>query len=444
MRKAPDELPAMVARLRPEMVGISSTFTADFPEGIAAARTVKQLSPQSLVFVGGHHASLRPSDFRDPAIDVIVVGEGEAATRDLVECRARGGDLAEIPGLILNRPQGQQRTTPRPMVGDLDDLPFPRRDVARSHGWEYSMSMAGGYASVETSRGCPYQCNFCSVWRFYEGKMRFKSPRRVLEELKQIEEPNVLFTDDNFLVDVPRAREIGRLIAENGIRKDYIIQARSDTITQHPEIVEQWKKLGLTMVFIGFEKPTQDGLQSVNKHNTVQNNERALEVMRSFGIEPVTMFIVDPDYSREDFAGLRAYIRRLRLTQPGFAILTPLPGTELFDEREDQLTCRDYSAWDLGHVVLPTRLPLDEFCREMASLYRTAYPRWKLAVGDLYLRYKGLRSADEGIRQMRGMLATVRQLQSPHGYLPGPHQAASAGKLRRSPRGKATASAARQ
>lgn len=418
LRVEPDGLERTLADVRPDLVGISSTFTIDLPRALAIAHAVKAWDDRTFVIVGGHHVSLSPVDARDPAIDAVVVGEGEGALRELADCLALGGDPADVAGLVLNRNGGQVCTAARPVLRELDALPRPARALTERWRSRYYAALATPIASVETARGCPYRCDFCSVWRFYGGRIRFKSAARVVDDLAAVNESTVLFTDDNFLASPRRAAEIARLIGERGLRKHYNLQARSDTIARHPELLAAWRELGLTTVVIGFEKPDQAGLDGVNKHNSVANNETALDVLRHLGIEPVTSFIVDPDASPADFAALRDYVRRLRLNLPLFAVLTPLPGTELFTREQARLTTQDFELFDLVHAVLPTRLPAPVFYAELARLWGSSYPAWKVALARLVfaLREHGRPAQEEG---WRTALAEIRRFADPRAYLAG-------------------------
>lgn len=385
LRVTPDALPATVADFRPNMLGISSTFTVDTYQALKTAQFAKEADPRIFVFVGGHHPSLRPADFCHSAVDAIVLGEGELTSRELIDCLAAADDPIRVPGLMLNRPEGQYSTYPRSPAKDLDLLPKPDRAISQAYRSNYYMFFTSPIASLETARGCPYFCRFCSVWRFYQKRVRFKSPRRIVEELAGISEPYVFFTDDNFLSASGRADETARLIRRMGIRKSYIIQARSDAIVRHADTITRWREIGLDCVFVGFEKTDQAGLEGVDKHNSVENNEKALEVLRRQGIEPTVSFIVDPDWNHRDFAALGAYVRRWRLRRVFFSVLTPLPGTVLFEEVRGRLTTANYELFDLFHAVLPTRLPLREFYKEIANLWRRVYPTWRLLLLRLYL-----------------------------------------------------------
>ncbi len=387
LRLNPEALLATLSDFRPHVVGISSTFTVKLYQTLRIAETAKTVNPQIFVVVGGHHPSLYPADFHHPAVDAIVVGEGEISMRELIDCLAAGDDPSRVPGLVLNQGQTQVPTGQRTLVHDLDLLPHPQRTLTQPFRHYYHLFFEQPIAALETTRGCPYQCNFCAVWHFYQGQVRFKSPQRVVTELEAIAEPKVFFTDDNFLVSARRSKELAHLIRERGIRKHYYVQARSDVIVRHPELIAQWREVGLRGVFIGFEKPDQAGLDAVNKNNSIENNERALAILRQHGIEPDASFIVDPTYDPSDFATLRRYVRRLRLRLPFFTVLTPLPGTTFFDAVKEQLTTHNYEQFDMLHAVLPTRLPLAEFYAELAKLYREAYPLWKLRLAKLYLAF---------------------------------------------------------
>lgn len=368
-------LPAeKVREFAPQAVGISCSFTVDASQVVQLAQAFKEIDRRLFVFVGGHHASLSPQDFHHPSIDAVVIGEGETTVTELLAALEEKRNLSAVPGLALNFPEEQVFTGFRNLLLDLDKVPFPQRSLVKDYRGRYFLGFRRPVVTVETSRGCPYRCNFCSVWQFHQGKYRAMSAERVVEELAQLPPGDVLFVDDNFLADVKRAAEIADLIKQERLpRRKYLVQARSDTIVSHPEVVAKWKEVGLAQVFIGFEKTEQQDLEKVDKRNHVENNRRALEILQKMKIGVYASFIVDPQFIKEDFQKLRNYIRRLKVRQPYFSVLTPLPGTALFAQLKERITVRDCEFFDLLHAVLPTRLSLEEFYREFAALYRWAY-----------------------------------------------------------------------
>lgn len=417
LRLEPDSLAETLLAFRPHLVGLSATFTIDVYRALDIASTAKAVDPRTFVFVGGHHPSLRPEDFCHPDVDAIVVGEGELTASELVNTVAAGGDLCHVQGLVLNQPQGQHFTGHRPLLKDLDALPYAARVLKPPSHQEYYAIIIWPIALVETARGCPHRCRFCSVWPFHRGRVRYKSPQRVVREVAAVEQPYVMFTDDNFLTHGERAGEIARLLREQGIEKRYSLEARSDDIVRHPEVIDQWREVGLDHVFIGFERPDQRGLDAVNKHNSVRNNEEALSILRASGIEPNPSFISDPGDGHEDFAALRAYMRRLGIKFPFFSVLTPLPGTDLFAEMKDSLTTANYELFDLAHAVTPTRLPPAEFYQEFANLWRQAYPPWKIGFFRLVMALRDLLLRRRGTAVSQRALTEVLQHGDPQAYL---------------------------
>jgi len=200
-----------------------------------------------------------------------------------------------------------------------------------------------------------------------------KSPERVLEEIKTLKEKYIFLADDNFLISVPRAQRIAELILKHGIKKRFTFQARSDSIVQHPQIISLLRKAGFWKVFIGFEKIDEEELSQLNKHNSVQNNEEALKILRAQGMEVIAAFIIDPSFQKDDFRRLRQYILDRKLYSPSLTILTPLPGTELFARVKEKLITTNYELFDYVHAVLPTKLKLPDFYREFTELYKTGY-----------------------------------------------------------------------
>jgi radical SAM superfamily enzyme YgiQ (UPF0313 family) len=363
---------AKVHASEPDLVGIQCNFTTERYRTMRVVRRVKELLPDCLLLVGGHDASRDPHWFLKPGIDVVAVGDGEEIIPGLAAACETGADLAGVPGLVLNRPGGAVATGAAPARRDIDELPMPARHLIDGYKDEYYINFRRPLALLETARGCPFKCNFCSVWKFHESTFREKSPDRVVRELEQIDAPNVFITDDIFWMNVRRARDLAEALKASGIKKHYTLQTRSDIITKFPELVELWKDCGKMTVFLGLEKIDDEGLKSVNKGNTAANNELAIKILQDAGVGYTPNFIVDPDWDRSDFDKLKRWIDRTGAYNSGFSVLTPLPGTDLWDDVEDQVVTNDWELFDIAHAVLPTRLSLDDFYREYAGLWQYA------------------------------------------------------------------------
>ncbi len=369
---------AKMRAFEPQVVGLQCNFTTERNRLVRLARQVKRELPETFIVVGGHDASRDPEWFQDSAIDAVALGDGESVVPPLVEALERGADLKTVPGLMLEGPLGPRFTGAAPARQNLDELPLPARHLIREYAPHYYINFRKPLALMETARGCPFKCNFCSVWKFHESTFREKSPERVVEELATIEAPNIFITDDIFWMNVRRGKEMARQIKASGIKKYFTVQTRTDIICRFPELIEMWKDCGDLAIFLGVEKVDDEGLASVNKSNTAANNVRAVEILKDLGVGFTCNFIVDPDWDRRDFAQLRDWIDRMGTYNSGFSVLTPLPGTDLWDDVVDQVNTQDWELFDIVHSVLPTKLSLEEFYAEYSRLWR-----WTLEV-----RYK--------------------------------------------------------
>jgi radical SAM superfamily enzyme YgiQ (UPF0313 family) len=216
---------------QPDVVGISS-YTVHVDVVKRLFEQVKAWRQAALTVVGGHHATVAPQDFVSPFIDLIVVGEGVFAFRAIIERHEGGEAFGRIPGVAFIR-EGALLMEAPPAAIDLDALPFPDRKLTERHRREYYAEYMRPLASMRTSKGCPYRCSFCALWKLTEGRYLRRAPERIVEELAGIEEENVFFADDESLVDAGRMKTLARLIREAGIRKKYFLYGRPDTVARN-------------------------------------------------------------------------------------------------------------------------------------------------------------------------------------------------------------------
>jgi len=363
------DLGAALQQFSPDVVAV----TALTPETYAAQdilHQAKQFDKEVFTVVGGHHASLLPEDFHLPQVDAIAVGESELVFPQLLAELADGRDLGKVPNLTWQNRSGEFVRNPAgPFELDMDKLPLPRRDLTAEYRSEYFFLFDKPDTSVATGRGCPYRCNFCSVWVFYGGRTRQMSARRVVEEISRVETDHITFVDDNFLMNYNREDAIADLIRAEGIRKRFSMECRTDSIVRHPELVKKWVDVGLYAVLLGLEG-SDETLQNVNKKNTAKVNDEAIRILHDHGVIIWGAFIADPAWDESDFKRLREYVDSREITHTQFTVLTPLPGSRLWHERYDELLTHDYSCFDCLHSVLPTKLPRERFYQQFANLYR--------------------------------------------------------------------------
>lgn len=375
---------------RPDIVGVTS-MTTDCYQAKALLEIAKgTLGPRCVTIVGGHHPTLAPADFEADCVDLMCIGEGEATFRALVDHLAAGGALdalGEVPGLRYRDAQGRWQTTAkRAQIRELDSLPAPARHLIRKYAGEYFFTASGAMASIATSRGCSFDCNFCAIWEFYDRKTRFLSAKAICDQLEQIDEDFVFFLDDNFLTNRKRLEQLCDEIARRGISKYWGTQGRADFIADNPDMMRRLRDAGLLMVLSGFESNDEDALAALLKRSTVDKNTRAATLLRELGIFSTGIFMVRPDFDEADFDTLYDHINAMGIALPLVTILTPLPGTQLHRAREAELLTRDARLFDLLHAVLPTKLPRERFYAKLAEANTRTWPAFQRGIAAVLRR----------------------------------------------------------
>jgi len=386
LRLEPDTaLNETLLSFRPELLGVTS-MTTDCYQARAVLEVAKgTLGETCFTIVGGHHPTLSPEDFEDPAVDAICLGEGEETFRELVTHLAAGGDrraLDAIAGLRFRAHDGGYRTSAkRAQSRSLDSFPAPARHlIPARYRREYFFTVAGPMASMQTSRGCSFDCNFCAIWEFYERRTRYLSAEAICDRLETIEEKFVFLLDDNFLTNKRRLEALCDELERRRIRKYFGTQGRTDFIAENPALMARLARNGLMMVLSGYESNDVDALEALRKKSTRDANLRAAEILRELGIISTGIFMVRPDFEERDFDLLYQTINEMGIAIPLITVLTPLPGTQLFRQREHELLTRDVRLFDLLHAVLPTRLPRARFYAKMAEYNRATWPGFERAI----------------------------------------------------------------
>jgi radical SAM superfamily enzyme YgiQ (UPF0313 family) len=203
---------------------------------------------------------------------------------------------------------------------------------------------------------------------------------------------------------------LNELVKAAGIRAQYWVQARADSIVKRPDIIEKWADIGLSSALIGFESIRDEELADLNKQSSVKTNEAAMKILNDNGVDMWGMFVVNPQWTKLDFDALIDYVRNMKISFPTFTILTPLPGTAFFQEKLQELTTLNYELFDFFHSVLPTRLPLEEFYANMARLYAST----TMGLNELKHRIKSGQIPLSSLGRLRDLLKDVT---NPKAYL---------------------------
>jgi hopanoid C-3 methylase len=356
------ELERVVGEFRPDAVGFSLNYLANVPEVVDMAKWIKMVLPGCVIFVGGHSVSFVASQVlahAEGAIDVVLKGEGEVGAPALLAALPDRA-WADVPGAVTAEGNGR----PPMMLHSLDNH-LPARHLGGRRR-KYFIGVMDPAASIEFTRGCPWDCSFCSAWTFYGRSYRRLSAEAAVEDMVRIREPGVFIVDDVAFIKAEEGDEIARQLERRHIRKSYYLETRCDVLLRNEEVFRRWRRLGLDYMFLGLEALDEEGLKAFRKRTNPKVNNKALEVARSMGLNVAINIIADPDWDEARFA----FVREWAMSVPeivNITVQTPYPGTETWLTESRKLTTLDYRLFDVQHAVLPTRLPLHQFYEELVK-----------------------------------------------------------------------------
>lgn len=357
----------MLRDWRPDVVAISCNYLPNVPEIIDLAKMTKLSFPKIFIVAGGHSLSFVAREVLEHAqgaIDAIVKGEGEPVIGPLLTAIEHDcSNVHRVPGVVTREAEGP----PPEFVKSLDAV-RPARDLLR-HRNKYFLGVLDPCASIELTRGCPWDCSFCSAWTFYGRSYRPVSPEVVVEDLASIREPGVFLVDDVAFIQAEHGMAIGEAIARRGIKKSYYLETRGDVLLRNKEVFRLWKRLGMEYMFIGLEAIDQEGLIQHRKRISLGKNFEALEFARSLGIRVAINIIADPTWDKDRFETVRQWCLEVPEVV-NISVNTPYPGTETWRQESGRVQTRDYRLYDIQHSVLPTKLPLPEFYEELVKTQR--------------------------------------------------------------------------
>jgi radical SAM superfamily enzyme YgiQ (UPF0313 family) len=357
---------------RPQVVGVT-VKTSEFNFANEICRITKRYDPSILTVVGGLHATLRPADFTDAAVDVVVPGQAVNTFRRLVDLFEGKGDLKRIPGVWLNGTNGPAKNPGIMLPVDPAGADFVFPDRSRLKRWisTYKVGKSPDPSTyVFTSLGCPYKCTFCSIWGQFRGKYHQRSVESLITELKQTDDyPVVRFADANTVVDIGFMNALFDRIREEGIRKFFIMDIRADVAVKHPDLIEKMALGGLKVVICGFESFRDEELKRYNKESGANENLEAIRVFDDNGIMVRGNYVIPNDYTDADFDALAEYSARNPVVYAGYTILTPMPGTVFHKQVEDQIVVHDYARYNFFNSVLRTALPYERFHERVGGLW---------------------------------------------------------------------------
>jgi len=359
-----------------DMILISST-TSTAPRSFALIKKIKnEVNPRAPILMGGPHVTFLPEEALEKGVDYVFRHEADTTLPAFLEWWNTGRDTRElmnIPGLSFRVGNGYHHTV-KPGRVNLDTLPTPDLDLIVGFGMP-------GAIPVITSRGCPWNCDFCSEVAMFGRAFRFRSEQKVIEDIRYYNNRYgkipIFFADDNLAANRARLERLCSEIIDNGMVRSFSGQIRLD-LAKYPNTLSLMFRAGFERAYIGYESTNAESLEAIGKGLNADDMAQYTKIIHSRGLEIHAMWVLgfDTDTVETVKNNIRAAIK-WKLETSQFLILVPIPGSKLYDQfkADNRIFNRDWSHYDGHHVTFypqkmtPRQLQVAVMLEAMPKLY---------------------------------------------------------------------------
>jgi anaerobic magnesium-protoporphyrin IX monomethyl ester cyclase len=367
------------------MLGFSVLATS-YKGAVTLANQVKQENPNLLVVFGNYHATFNADRIlkKYPSVDIIVRGEGEKVTLDLVNAVRKRMNLKEVEGLTFRNAGHLVSTADASLIGRVDELPIPDRDMVHA---EYSSEIFGikvatkRFTSIVSSRGCPFRCSFCGCRKFARGVWRPRSVESIMDELQLLYSKGFrqfLFVDDNFTLNLRRVVKLCHEIRKEKLDIEWFCDSRVDNCTY--DTFREMVNSGCRLMYFGIESANQRILDYYKKGITPEQTKKAVESARKAGMDIIVgSFIVGaPDETRAEIQNTLRFAHDLDIDVPQLNVLSAFAGTDSWNDLVSKGLINEEEHWENGvfaSQVSPDAVPFEEITQMVYEYFRGFFTR---------------------------------------------------------------------
>ena len=376
-----------IASTGPSMI-LTSGFTTNAYSCARTCEIAKTVNKDIVTIVGGVHFSFTPEESLQifPEVDYIVRGEGEITLVDLIRTILNEKKITDVLGLSFQKNKKIIHTQQRPLIENLDSLPYPAYHLVEKNLRRYHFTMMAGkntqYMILEGARGCEYQCTFCTQWNHWGGRWRTKSAKRIADEIEFLNETYggvfLWFTDDNMNLRL-RGKTLYNELRQRQCKDEIMLffQARIDDITSNSDLIPKLHEVGTHWILCGVENDSQEILNEYKKGIKTQDAYQAMKIMTQNDIFSQAMFVIGArSDSHESIERLREYSLELSPDIAIYTALTPFPGTIYYEtaKKNGWIEDTNYANYDMAHAIMSTEsLTKKEVQTELWDCYRSFY-----------------------------------------------------------------------
>ena len=338
-----------------DLVGLS-VFTPTYGPSIEVAKKVKEALPQCRLLAGGPFMGMNPGEMLQECseVDIEFIGESEITIVEVIKAVEARESLDNIAGIAFRNGGKVKMNPPRPLISDLDTIPFPTRDIFDLDSYT---SLPGQFFKkpimpMTTSRGCPFRCSFCEDHVLWQGKCRFRSAENVYYEMEELVKKfgakEIKFFDDTFSASRKRTVELCEMLIRKKLNVIWRVCTRVDTVDE--DLLHLMYRAGLRSVNFGIESGSDEILKKMNKGFTKDVARTAVRATQKAGIETKASFILNyPGETRETTMETLAFAEELNLDFVGYNLFNPLMGRQLKEYVRENFQINE-EAWNDRNV----------------------------------------------------------------------------------------------
>jgi radical SAM superfamily enzyme YgiQ (UPF0313 family) len=387
-----------IDKYEPDMFCVTGYIT-HIPIMINYCRIAKNSNEKIITVVGGVYIEKFPEDIESMYVDYRVVRNATRNFPLLVDFLI---GKSVFPAGVLKKGESLNEA----FLPKYDFFyPVPDRTLTQKYRKNYFYVFHNKVALIKTSFGCPYNCNFCFCRKITDGKYFARPLEEVVEELGNIKEREIYIVDDNFLLSGMRIRQFIRLLKERKIDKRYLVFGRADFIADNPDIIRDFKEVGLRTVLVGLESFINKELSGFVKQTNSNINQQAVRVLNKYKVYCFAAVITSPSWDKNDFSHAGEILEELNIKFLNLQPLAPIKGTGLdIDDSSLVIDRKDFVRWDLAHVVVkPEKMSLNEYYKSIIGLYLRIIVKPRHLIG--YIKY----SPAMQFRMIKGIYKIFKQ-----------------------------------
>ena len=364
-----------------EITGVTVT-TPTLHSALRLAAWIKDASPSTIVVFGGMHPSVEPvQTIENSQVDFVVKGEGEITFSELLDEIEGGKNYSSVRGIFFKNNGSIEETRERPLIDELDTIPFPAREVFKNKIYTYPDSLHEKTAPIITSRGCLGRCTYCNAQSIFGKTFRARSPENIVAEIEELKYnygiKEIHIWDDNFVTDKKRVLALRDEIKKNRIKVKFAFPngIRADFVDE--EIIAALKDMGTYSVAIGVESGNIDVLKKANKGIRLDTVENAFKIIKKYKIESWAFFMFGlPGENLSAAYDTIKFAKKLNPDIAKFHILKPFPGTAVYNYMKENGLLKDLDYRHYGIHTGPVHNLEELSGDDLVKIQRTAYRRF--------------------------------------------------------------------